>query len=95
MLAKLKDSYRFDTAVFFSGLEFTKTTWTPIPAGLEEEAMQEPALEVTQKGLDTLQELDAISKPVKPAEKTKAELIEPDTEEAETPRARRHKGKDG
>jgi len=35
---KLKPEYRFNKIVIFSGCEFVKTDWRPIPAGMESAA---------------------------------------------------------
>jgi hypothetical protein len=48
MQAKLKKDYRFNRATFFSGVEFTRDGWRPVPAGFEEAARANELLEVRE-----------------------------------------------
>jgi hypothetical protein len=53
MEAKLKDLYRFNKVILFSGYEFIKTDWRPVPAGMEQEAaLPEYFLELRVKPME-------------------------------------------
>lgn len=45
MEAKLKSSYKFPRAVLFSGHEFVKLEWRPVPAGFEDQARKDDRIE--------------------------------------------------
>lgn len=46
MEARVRSDSKLDNVFAFSGREFSKTEWRPVPAGLEEEAKANPFLEV-------------------------------------------------
>jgi len=52
MEAKVKDSARFQTYVFFSGHEFVKGDWRPVPADSEAQARAEAVLEIREERKD-------------------------------------------
>ena len=46
MKAKVKQDYRWDNLRAFSGSEFVKYEYRPVPVGCEKEAKAHPALEI-------------------------------------------------
>ncbi len=48
MEAKVKDKARFQTYVFFSGHEFLKGEWRPVPADYEAQARAEKLLDIRE-----------------------------------------------
>lgn len=48
MQAKVKDNFRWKTVVAFSGHEYIKGEWRPVPPGLEEKAKEHPFLDVRE-----------------------------------------------
>src|SRR3990167_2579334 len=48
MQARLKKSSRYGTASFFSGREFVKFEWRPIPPGFEDQARKNDLLELRE-----------------------------------------------
>jgi len=46
MEAKVKKSYRMGAVIAFSGVEFIRTEWRPVPAGFEAQATVHPLLDV-------------------------------------------------
>jgi hypothetical protein len=48
MQAKIKQTSRYGMASLFSGVEFVKREWRTVPAGFEEQARENPLLEIRE-----------------------------------------------
>ncbi len=46
--AKVKDTYRMGPVIAFSGHEFVRSEWRPVPAGFEPAAIVHPLLDVRE-----------------------------------------------
>lgn len=49
MKARVKVSYRWNSLIAFSGFEFVKGEFRPVPAGSEAQALEHDALEIEQE----------------------------------------------
>lgn len=56
MEARVKQDARWKSITAFSGLEFVKMEWRPVPAGCEAEAKRNPFLEVREKPVEVAEE---------------------------------------
>jgi hypothetical protein len=45
MQARVKPDHRYAVLIAFTGREFVKSEWRPVPVGMEREAQQHPWLE--------------------------------------------------
>ena len=77
MDARVKQSYRFGTMQLFSGHEYVKFEFRPVPTGHENEAAAEESLEVREVVIPAM----SISQ---------AEIIEEKFEAVEKPARKRH-----
>jgi len=91
MQAKVKQEYFLPSLIAFSGVEFIKKEWRPVPVGAEAEAEAHPNLDVREDG-DLEDEVNIIM----PETADDAPLEVVDVEEPEPvkrPRARRQYNK--
>lgn len=66
MRAKVKQSYRWNSIVLFSGCEFVKNEFRPVPVGHEEQATKQAELFIEPEKVDVpVVDLEGIIEPVK------------------------------
>lgn len=94
--ARVKQDWQFDTVIAFSGHEYVKSEWRPVPLGSEKEAQAHPYLEwrlapLAEEPVSTetpeVEETQPAEAEVAPAEE------EPATEEVEPIRENEPEGK--
>lgn len=56
MQARVKKDSRYGSITAFSGLEFVKTEWRPVPVGKEKEAERNPYLELDRPEPEAVKE---------------------------------------
>ena len=67
MEAKVKDNARFNTYIFFSGHEFIKGDWRPVPVGSEEQARAEALLDVRNGKKQPVEKIEKLPPVILPA----------------------------
>jgi hypothetical protein len=66
MQAKIKQTSRYGMASLFSGVEFVKREWRTVPAGFEEQARENPLLEIREGKAEKEVVAKQIAEKVKP-----------------------------
>ena len=66
--ARVKQDYFMNTVQAFSGLEYIKTEWRPVPAGKEEEAKKNELLEAREVGKKTILHVELVDPETEPVE---------------------------
>lgn len=70
MKAKVKENSKFKTVTSCAGIEFTQKSWTTVPIGTEEEALQNPYLEIEPDITSEPDKAESTIKEEKPVTKT-------------------------